>query len=1456
VETVGRYQFLRKLGSGGMAEVFLAKRAGAQGIDKLLVVKRVLPAFAQNERFLSMFVDEAKVAMRLNHPNIVQVYAFEEVGDHRLLAMEFVDGTDLARLAAGVAKGRERIPFALAAYIAQEAAKGLDYAHSRRDERGDPMEIVHRDVSPQNLLLSYDGAVKVTDFGIAKARMVTDEEGVIKGKFAYMSPEQASGIAVDRRSDVWSLGVVLYEMLVGRTLFGQKAGMEALELIKNTDIPHIQKVAPDVPPALGEIVMKALVRDREGRYAGARDLAQALGRFLHGQEELVDAGTLEALLASALPRQQADRGQVLVPAAPAPVRAAEPEVAPVQIDTNAETLIGATPVRPPRELRERQNIVVVAGELRGYDALAAERGSQAAHAALVEFLRMLGDIAYKSDAMAGPADEGGFMLFFGLEQSSVHDPLRAVRLALDVQEALEGLGRDLGAGGPPPLTLGVGVNRGQALCVREPDGRLKRYEPQGSVIAIAERLAHHAKDGQLLAGGGVYRLARRDFNFEEGDQIAIPDETAQGQPVPVRRSDTAPNAVRAYRFLSAKTREERMREAANEGGGLVGRELELRSLSEQYREVVTSGKSSYLALTGEMGIGKTALLTAFVAGIEPPGPRVLRAECTFATLDVPFGCAMDLIRDGCGVAAEDAPETQREKISAVVTELFADAPAREREETLRAIGLLFDIPLGEAGAEAPEASERYRITVAAVRHLLDRLARQGPVLAIIENVQWADRASLELLRDLAKRNYPLPIFGVVVSRPDDRLGPFLEGIPRLTLAELDREDRKHLIQDRLGSGDETAELRGAILAKGGGNPFFILEIIESLIDRDILAVDTDAAGKKILRLRKKGAVALPTTLEGVIAARIDELPPDERMVLRWAAIAGSVFREKLIADLSGLDVSKELGRLIKRGLLELGKRGEVRFRHAVVREVAYGGLDPADRARMHRKIGERLALDKSARGAGAARVARHLELAGDTLAAARHYLEAADAARALYSNREALHFFSKASQLLPPASKDRFLAHEKREQILRGLGRRREQLNELEALRKIATAAGDASQMALALNRLGRFYVDVGRSENAVKAVQAALDVAQRARDRGAEVEALRIMAAVHREQGEYAKGVECCDRALSTLGTGNEALTQRGTVLIQKGILLRQTGRLRESLQTYAEALVIYRRLGIKRLQSQTLSNMGVASVSMGEYEDAIALYRQSLSLDREIGDRYALGHRLANIGQAYGEVGERARSLSYLRKAVAVHEAFGDRSGMADALLTITEVVLDAGDAKEAAETFARALALADTGGDTYDRARARIVGGDLEARAGRTAEARTLAQEGAAIARHAGLRTFEAHAHSLVADALRVAGDLAGARDAAAAAVQIAVDAGRLERAERIFFVQYRVLAEIGDRVGAMMALARADAEIKAKLERFRSTELRDQFQSLPWPKRIAEALSAETAGARSGDPVVTA
>src|SRR2546421_9335009 len=295
MEQFGKYTLIRKIGTGGMAEVFLARTQVAQNLHKQLVIKKIHTAYARSRQFVTMFVDEAKIALGRNPPNIIQVFDFGAVADTYFLAMEYVEGMGLLRLLQEAAKARVRLPYGISAYIVQQLAKGLDYAHRKTDEFGQPLGIVHRDISPQNILLSWDGGVKIVDFGIARARDVHEEQGVIKGKFAYMSPEQARGDVVDCRSDVFAAGIVLYELVCARPLFHGK-GKEALEMVKSAAIPRPKDHAPELPDSLERLVLKALAFHRDDRFQTARDLQHELGKYqLEWAQKagaLIDSGSL------------------------------------------------------------------------------------------------------------------------------------------------------------------------------------------------------------------------------------------------------------------------------------------------------------------------------------------------------------------------------------------------------------------------------------------------------------------------------------------------------------------------------------------------------------------------------------------------------------------------------------------------------------------------------------------------------------------------------------------------------------------------------------------------------------------------------------------------------------------------------------------------------------------------------------------------------------------------------------------------------------------------------------------------------------------------------------------------------------------------------------------------------------------------------------------------------------
>ena len=267
-----------------MAEIHLARTTGIGGFEKLLALKVIHPKFSADQEFIDMLVDEAKIAVQLSHVNVGQIFDLGQVDGVYYIAMEFIDGRDLYQLLVRCSELGIEIPFDIIAFIAKEVAAGLHYAHTRSDNYGRPLNIIHRDVSPQNVLVSYDGQVKIVDFGIAKAsqRSRETEGGIIKGKFFYMSPEQAWGDTLDGRSDIFSAGICLYEMITGEMLYNEDKALLLLEKVRKAEIPSMRRRRPDIPPLLEQVTLKALARDVGDRYQSGEELQGALSGYLYG----------------------------------------------------------------------------------------------------------------------------------------------------------------------------------------------------------------------------------------------------------------------------------------------------------------------------------------------------------------------------------------------------------------------------------------------------------------------------------------------------------------------------------------------------------------------------------------------------------------------------------------------------------------------------------------------------------------------------------------------------------------------------------------------------------------------------------------------------------------------------------------------------------------------------------------------------------------------------------------------------------------------------------------------------------------------------------------------------------------------------------------------------------------------------------------------------------------------
>ncbi|HKB70892.1 MAG TPA: TonB family protein [Thermoanaerobaculia bacterium] len=364
----GQFQLMEKIATGGMAEVWKARMSGVDGFQKIVAIKKILPHMAASEDFITMFADEAKLAAQLNHPNIIHIYDLGKVENSYYIAMEYVEGRDLRSILKSGADHGLPLPPELALFVASKLAAALDYAHRRKDFNGQDLSLVHRDVSPQNVLISYEGDIKLCDFGIAKAASKSSQTqaGALKGKLQYMSPEQASGKPLDRRSDLFSLGSVLYEMLTGEKLFAGDTDLTILEQVRNVKAAAPSTKNPDVPKRVDAIVLKALAKSPEERYQNASDLQRDLESVLYtfspapgsadlaiylhhlqaeekgaaaGSERAFDQAFTPSKPEPAAPaKSKKAKGTVVqrktgtvpgvpMPASPAPVAAAEPAVA-------------------------------------------------------------------------------------------------------------------------------------------------------------------------------------------------------------------------------------------------------------------------------------------------------------------------------------------------------------------------------------------------------------------------------------------------------------------------------------------------------------------------------------------------------------------------------------------------------------------------------------------------------------------------------------------------------------------------------------------------------------------------------------------------------------------------------------------------------------------------------------------------------------------------------------------------------------------------------------------------------------------------------------------------------------------------------------------------------------------------------------------------------------------------
>ncbi len=1314
-----------------MAEVFLAKKRGAEGTYKVLVVKRILPTYGGSRRFRTMFVEEAQVATRLNHPNVVQVYEFFDGGDEgQLLSMEYVEGPDLGMLMSSAKQKGTRIPAWVAAWIIGEAAKGLHYAHEKKDEGGASLEIVHRDVSPQNVLLSFEGTVKIADFGIASAKLFNEEAGVLKGKFGYMSPEQARGEKVDRRSDLYALGVILWECLTGRPLHGGLGGEALLDIVREGMVEPPSTYGRELPVELEAIVMKALAPKRDERFTTGRELCSAITRSLLLKQELIEASTLEATIAHLVTRENTRPG-VSEPPGPGGADLSKAldgrtqAAGPMALSSMEGPGVSLRPSSPPEAPgaeaaeapaapgpREVRHVALVTLRLHGLGNV-DDKEDLALPKAVQNLRVMLGEMAYKRGMRWIWDSDGEARAVAGLSSNPTRAAGDAAWLALETHEAILGMKEEF----PGSVGASIGIVRGIASGTRDTLGNLVRYTLHDPASHLADLLGAATPLERTWVAGGVYRLVRREFHWGDAPTLEL---------TPSPKVKNLPPTMRIYALERSLSRDEKVAQATNAPSDLVGRDAEKGELGAAFHEAVNAGGGggavTCRAVVGELGIGKTALVATFLGEL-PPNARIVRVECSPVRMEVPNSTTAEIVRDAIGTTGDEPFE----EVAALIARLGGGAASGDASNPMvaRLAELATNRTMGQGDED--DAQSRKKLVVSGVRNLLAAIALERPLALVVESMQWADKPSLELLAELTKVADPLPILVIFVARAEDRVASTLEGKVRIELQGLSSDEQVRLVEARLGVREGVRQVCSELLPRVGGNPFYLLEMVDALLERGALEIQEGSDGDASALVRtdraESGFLALPHTLEQLLENRLFELPAQERAIVDWLAIAGGPLPVTDLMTLTSAVSSETVMRLCARGLCD--RKGEsVDFRHPLTRDVAYQALGTNDRRHMHQRLGEHLAQTSLARGLSAAIVARHLARGDGGPRAAELYLEAANAARSGYQTQLAIKYYQRALSLMEHDDGQRLVAHEALEAIYRVLGRRRERVQHLEALRKIAKMLATPKAACLALIRTARFDFDEGKLARGLPVARRAAELAHSGHFLHWEIEAEELVSELLRELGDVQGALAACDRALAACDPKvhpNVLPRARAEVLRSRGVLLRRVGRVREAVDAYVDAIAVFRKAGARRQEARAKTALGYAMFVQGRYEDAIALALETIHIDLSIGGRFQLAKTLSNIGQAYSRIGDIPRALAYLKRARDAHERYGDQDGRAETLIVSAEVLIEQ-DRLDEAEAFLKdAQALNSATNAAYEVTHAAVAAAAL-ARARRDARAAT--------------------------------------------------------------------------------------------------------------------------------------
>lgn len=1226
----GRYELIELIARGGMAELFLATQRGVAGFEKQIVIKRIRPEFADNPRFVSMFINEANISVHLNHPNVVQTYDLGRVGTSYYIAMEHLRGHDLNKVVKELRKRPERLPQETAVFITAEILRGLHHAHNLSEEDGDSIGLVHRDVSPHNIFLTTSGEVKLVDFGIARVMHTHSGEAQSPatnrpggGKYAYMSPEQATGSSVDHRTDIFSAGIVLWELLMGHRLFQHDDPKAKLQLVTEAVVPTPQDEGTVVDDSLWQILVKALARDPHDRHQSARTFEESLRAWLFKQQSTVTSREVSNALRDTFPddftkgrstinlrKLASDVGQLDAIDATA-----------THTDSSRETAVTHTglPGNLPPVSGGVKPITTVVAEFTGLDIFSITHSSTDVAKERFRLFRWLQRIVSTYGGLVQRAVDNRVLIIFGAVQTRADDVFRALDCVRHLQNHVsETKGEDRN------IRLAVGIHQGEATIAH--GKRTSRISARGDTVRLAERLATFADHDQALVSQKV--MGNTELTYHFGLHSGIP-----------RRGGLVDTA-----YVLNHRREEQQ---FVQDSPWLRRGDELKVIRAAMTNVAKRRNATIL-VTGEAGSGKTRLTQEIIALAKRSGMRCHTGRCSPFGEHPPLAPFRQLLASIIGISNTDLLLEPGS-----FTRLLA--PLNLSGTHISALSDLMNIRQGNAHNSA-SPTQMWE----AIRKLLSSVANNAPIIIKLDNAHHMPTRERNELVQLIRSTRDCPILFLINHMGEPPI-KYTEGISHIKLGAFSGPLQRRHIRNLLRVVSVSEDLWLLISNTCEGNPLYIREMVRHLKQHKKIEVVNDRA-----ELVHSSDHTMPESLAALIATRVDALDPASRGMLQLAAIIGDRFSGPLISAAAGIpNATLILSTLANHALIVRETSGDNRwaFKSSLVRDATIRGMLPAQIRDCHRLVSSAISelpeaealTYQEANAHHCAGGERYLYAARNGYAAARRLMDNQQYFRA----RDLLRLSKEWASSISKDPKHWDVRAQGEAMIALALGEVELTLGDFSKANAAFTLALDIAgdggvpwvEVPAHLH-LGNSYLSQGKLALAKAHLHQATGLHSTRDEPELQVLVLHARANLAVIEGTNELAITLLKQVIG-LSTGNHAAIAKASLSIARAYL--RSGDLPQAHPVLDRALDAAIKSKDHIIEGKVRNNLGVYLSSIEDYDGALIQFQQCIDLREGTGYTRGLIAGYHNLADTYLQMNDHSRSWVAFKRSQELADDIG---------------------------------------------------------------------------------------------------------------------------------------------------------------------------------------------------------